>query len=90
MPSKATAAKQATPNRGAARNPQPLSAAQDPDALLKVPTVVHLVGLSESSLRRRIAAGTFPGFIKLGQRCTRFRASDVRAWLARQTTVVGG
>jgi len=66
-------------------NPQPLHAAQLPDALLKVHTVGAVTGLSASSIFRKTAAGEFPAPIKLGARCTRWRARDVRAWLASLT-----
>lgn len=60
---------------------QTVAAAQFPDAQLKIQTVIELVGLSESSIRRKVAAGEFPAPIKDGTRCTRWVASDVTAWL---------
>lgn len=64
--------------------PQSLEAASLPDALLKIQTVGTVVGLSSSSIHRKTAAGEFPAPIRLGARCTRWRAADVRAWLAAQ------
>lgn len=64
--------------------PQPLEAFGDPDALLRLPTVSALVGLSGASIYRKLAVGEFPQPVRLGQRCTRWRARDVRAWLAAQ------
>jgi prophage regulatory protein len=63
---------------------QPLQAAQIPDALLKQPTVSAVTGLSASTINRKVAAGEFPQPIKLGKRCTRWRAGAVTAWLAAQ------
>ena len=64
--------------------PQPLEAASLPDALLKIQTVATVTALSASSIFRKTAAGEFPEPIRLGKRCTRWRAVDVRAWLAAQ------
>ena len=64
--------------------PQPLEAASLPDALLKIQTVATVTALSASSIFRKTAAGEFPEPIRLGKRCTRWRASCVRAWLAAQ------
>ena len=74
------ASKKAT--RGAV--PQPLEAASLPDALLKIQTVATVTALSASSIFRKTKAGEFPKPVKLGARCTRWRAADVRAWLAAQ------
>lgn len=63
-------------------NPQSLDAASVPDALLKVQTVSTLTGLSTSSIFRKTAAGEFPQPVRLGQRCTRWRAGAVTQWLA--------
>jgi prophage regulatory protein len=70
------------PTRGAIV--QPLEAASLPDALLKIQTVATVTALSASSIFRKTAAGEFPEPIRLGARCTRWRAADVRAWLAAQ------
>ena len=66
-------------------NPQPLHAAQIPDALLNLRTAAAVAGLSEATLYRKAAsAPTFPKLVKIGQRCTRIRAGDLTAWLAAQ------
>ncbi len=62
---------------------QPLHAAQIPDALLKLQTVCALTGLSRATIFRKTAAGSFPQPARLGTRCTRWRAGDVTAWLAK-------
>jgi prophage regulatory protein len=73
-----------TPVRGNDRNPQPLHALQVADALLKIQTVVAVTSISASTIFRKTAAGEFPEPIRLGTRCTRWRAADVRLWLASQ------
>ena len=88
MPAVATADHSAPttrkPTRGNDCNPQALHAAQLADALLKIQTVGAVTGLSSSTINRKAAAGQFPQPVRLGQRCTRWRAADVRAWLAAQ------
>jgi len=60
---------------------QSLHAVQIADALLKITTVMAVAGLSESSIRRKVADGTFPAPIKDGKRCTRWVAGNVTNWL---------
>jgi prophage regulatory protein len=60
---------------------QPIEAATVPTALLRLQTVTALTGLSASTIYRMCAANTFPQPVKLGARCTRWRAGDVQAWL---------
>ena len=68
------------------RAQQPLHAAQVADALLRLRTVEAITGLSRSTIYAKLKAGdgNFPQPIRLGARCTRFRAGDVQAWLAAQ------
>lgn len=72
---------QPQPVRSSRQHRQTVAAAQIPDARLKIQTVIELAGLSESSIRRKVAAGEFPAPIKDGSRCTRWVAADVTAWL---------
>jgi prophage regulatory protein len=66
------------PNRQPA---QTIQAVEIPDARLKIQTVINVTGISESSIRRKVASGNFPVPIKDGTRCTRWRAGDVTDWL---------
>jgi prophage regulatory protein len=52
-----------------------------PEAHLKIQTVIEVTGLSESSIRRRVAGGTFPAPTKDGPRCVRWIAGDISNWL---------
>jgi prophage regulatory protein len=67
------------------KNPsdQPLHAAQIADALLKLRTVQALTSLGKTRIYALIKAGELKP-IKLGRRCTRFRAGDVMDWLQAQ------
>lgn len=73
----------ATDAKAKARQEQPLHAAQIADALLKLPTVQALTGLGKTSIYARIRTGEFKP-VRLGKRCTRFRAADIQAWLQAQ------
>ena len=66
-------------------NSQPLSAAQIPDALLTLKTASAIAGMSETTIYRKVGSDpTFPRLVKIGARCTRVRAGDLMAWLAKQ------
>ena len=66
------------------RTAQPLHAAEVPDALLTLPTVQALTGLGKSTIYEKSGAGLFPQPVRLGSRCTRWKAGDVQAWLRAQ------
>ena len=74
---------QVTTTQAKRPNPQPLEAANIPDALLTTPTACAVTGLSSSTLYRLAAAGKLKP-VKMGPRCTRWRAADVRAFMAAQ------
>jgi prophage regulatory protein len=52
--------------------------------LLDIKAVSPLVGLKSSAIFERVRAKTFPAPIRLGQRCTRWTAKSIRAWLLEQ------
>lgn len=56
-----------------------------PDALLRLPEVVALVGLCRASIYSRAAQKSFPSPIKITTRASGWRLGDVRAWLADPT-----
>lgn len=61
---------------------QPVEAALNPAALLRIETVQALTGIGRSSIYAKVKAGTFPRQIVLSPKCSRWRAADVMAWLA--------
>jgi prophage regulatory protein len=75
-----TAAKRRPRNRPT----QPLHAAQLADALLRLSTVEAITGLGRSTIYAKLKAGDFVEPVRLGARCTRWKASHVQAWLAAQ------
>lgn len=60
------------------------TALNEPSALLHMATVNAAVGLGPTAIYDRIRAGTFPPPVRLSARCSRWRAGDVRTWLAAQ------
>lgn len=66
-----------------AKQAQPIEVIHVGDALLKMPTVSALTGLSRTTIYTRMLANppTFPQAIRQGKRCTRWRAGDIRAFL---------
>ncbi|MGX5659385.1 helix-turn-helix transcriptional regulator [Castellaniella ginsengisoli] len=52
------------------------------DRLIADREVAHLIGASRSWPWKLARDGRFPKPIKLSARCTRWRLSDVRAWMA--------
>jgi prophage regulatory protein len=50
----------------------------------KRPTHPALLPFSAPTLWRKVAAGTFPKPIKLSQRVTGWKVSEVRAWMTAQ------
>ncbi len=63
---------------------QPLLAAQIADALLRLPTVQALTGLSKTTIYTLVSRRDFPQPIRRGNRCTRWRSANVTAWLQAQ------
>ncbi len=62
---------------------QSLDVIQLADALLKMQTVIQTTGLSAATIYRKVAAGELK-IVKMGARCTRFHAADVRAFIQAQ------
>lgn len=62
-----------------------LAAFQIPEAHLRLRTVVVVTGLSASTIRRKVAAGDFPGPVRHSTRCTRWVAGEVAAWLRQKS-----
>ena len=61
-------------------NPQPLHVAELNDALLTLKTASATSSLSQSTLYRLAAEGRLK-MVKLGNRCTRIRASELKRFM---------
>lgn len=51
------------------------------DRIHRLEAVLQRTGLSRSTLYRKIQAGSFPPQIKIAERCTGWRESDLQRWL---------
>jgi prophage regulatory protein len=63
---------------------QPLQVAQIADALLRLPTVQAITGLSKTTIYTLVSRHAFPQPVRRGTRCTRWRSADVTTWLQAQ------
>ena len=63
----------------------PIGSGLDPaSVILRTPTVLAMIGLSRTSLWRRVRAGDFPAAVRLGgagSRAIGWRREDVERWL---------
>lgn len=53
-----------------------------PDRILRIRTVLDRTGLSRSTLYRKIADGSFPPQVKLGEHSSGWRESAIDKWIA--------
>ena len=49
--------------------------------LVRMSTVLAMVGLSRAEIYRRIHAGTFPGPVPIGERAVAFNVQEIRSWI---------
>lgn len=63
--------------------------AATPQRLLRLPEVCSLVGLSKSSIRAGVVAGTFPAPVKLSRRAVCWPAAAVDAWITERIKAGG-
>ena len=53
-----------------------------PTRLIRLPEVKGRVGLSRSSIYSRIAEGTFPAPVRLGEKSVAWQEADIDTWIA--------
>jgi len=58
-------------------------------ALLRMPAVLAMVGLSKSQIYRLIGAGEFPAAVRLGANSVAWPAEQVHAWIAAKIGAAG-
>ena len=49
--------------------------------IMRLPEVIQMTGLSRSTIYLRMAKGSFPQTISLGERAVGWLLSDIEAWL---------
>ncbi len=52
--------------------------------LLRLKEVCEIIGLSRSTIYKRLAEGSFPRPVRLSERATRWRPAEIEDWLQRQ------
>jgi len=57
-------------------------------AILRMPEVKKLTGISRSSIYRMMADGIFPNSVSLGSRAVGWMVGDIRAWLQRKRAII--
>lgn len=55
-------------------------------SLIDVKSVEKMLSISRRTIYERVQEGKFPAPIRLSSRCSRWRFSDVRDWIAQQAT----
>ena len=53
-----------------------------PDALLRLPSVIQMTGISRSEIYRRIGRNRFPRPVQIGAQSVGWRQSDIQRWIA--------
>lgn len=53
-----------------------------PDRIIRMKTVLDRTGLSRSTLYRKMAEGSFPRSVKLGQHSAGWHESAINEWIA--------
>jgi prophage regulatory protein len=54
----------------------------EPDKILRMRTVLERIGLSRSTLYRKMHDGTFPNQIPISEHCRGWRESAINRWIA--------
>lgn len=57
------------------------------DCLLKIDDVKRIVSMGDTWIYDQISKGQFPKPIKLSTRASRWRQSDINAWIAAQSSL---
>jgi len=52
--------------------------------LLRLPSVILMIGLSRSSIYSLIKSGSFPPGIKLSERAIAWQLSDIQNWISKR------
>lgn len=58
-----------------------------PDCLLDIREVAKKTSLGMSTIYRYVSTGKFPRPVGIGERCVRWRESEIDAWIAALPTV---
>lgn len=59
----------------------PVPADATPERFLRLPAVVSMTGIPRSSLYEKVASGSFPEPVRIGERCIAWRLSSITSWM---------
>lgn len=54
----------------------------EPERILRMRTVLQRIGLSRSTIYRKMKEGTFPSQVRLSEHCSGWRESEIIRWIA--------
>jgi prophage regulatory protein len=66
---------------------RPAPPSDEPRILERLPRVKARSGISRSEIYRRIARGTFPRPVKLGERASAWDSREIDAWIADRIAI---
>ena len=52
-----------------------------PERFLRLPAVISMTGIPRSSLYDKLASGSFPEPVRIGERCIAWRLSSITNWM---------
>ena len=53
----------------------------EPERILRMRTVLQRIGLSRSTVYRKMKEGTFPSQVRLSEHCSGWRESEINRWI---------
>ena len=53
----------------------------EPERILRMRTVLQRIGLSRSTVYRKMKEGTFPRQVRLSEHCSGWRESEINRWI---------
>lgn len=59
----------------------PAPAPTVPEQFLRLPAVISMTGIPRSSLYEKVASGSFPEPVRIGERCIAWRLSSITSWM---------
>ncbi|GAA0555156.1 prophage regulatory protein [Rhizomicrobium palustre] len=62
----------------------------EPERILRMRTVLQRIGLSRSTVYRKMKEGTFPSQVRLSEHCSGWRESEINRWINDPVHYGGG
>ena len=58
------------------------------DRIVRLPEVLAMTGVSESTIARWEQNGEFPGRVRIGIRCVGWRVSEITRWITSRNSAI--